>query len=120
MKPKMLTLLGVITLATVAFNLPHSEAAGVQGKGKGSDAGSIYTAQCAKCHGADGKGIQSLGDIPNFTDANWQSSKTDKQITDGISNGAGIMPGFKETLSSSQIGALVKHVRAFGPKGGKK
>jgi mono/diheme cytochrome c family protein len=54
--------------------------------------------------------------MPNFADAGWQSSRTDKQISDGISNGAGVMPGFKESLTAAQISALVKHVRAFGPK----
>ncbi len=83
-------------------------------------AGAVYTAQCAKCHGADGKGIASLGEMPNFTDGAWQSSRTDKQISDGISNGAGVMPGFKESLSAAEISALVKHVRAFGPAKGKK
>jgi mono/diheme cytochrome c family protein len=105
---------GVATLGLQSFT---SVGATTQSKGKASgDAGAVYTAQCAKCHGADGKGIPSLGEMPNFTDAAWQSSRTDKQIGDGISNGAGVMPGFKESLSASQISALVKHVRAFGPK----
>jgi len=120
MRLKTFTLLGVLAFAVVILNLSAAGAAPSQAKGKGSDAATVYTAQCAKCHGADGKGIQSIGDIPNFTDATWQASKTDKQLSDGIGNGAGIMPGFKESLSSSQINALVKHVRSFGPKAAKK
>lgn len=116
MKSKTFILLGVLAFAVVVLNLGSAGAAPSQGKGKGSDAATVYTAQCAKCHGADGKGIQSIGDIPNFTDANWQASKTDKQLNEGIGNGAGIMPGFKESLSAAQISALVKHVRAFAPK----
>ena len=116
MKSKTVALLGVLSFALVLTTTATTP----QGKGKGSTATSVYTAQCAKCHGADGKGIPSLGEMPNFTDANWQSSRTDKQVSDGIANGAGVMPGFKESLSAAQITALVKHVRAFSPKAAKK
>lgn len=73
----------------------------------------LYSAQCAKCHGADGKGLSSLPDIPDFTDAKWQTSRSDQQIADSINNGGRIMPGFKDTLSTADIQALVKQVRAF-------
>jgi mono/diheme cytochrome c family protein len=85
-------------------------------KGKGPDTAGLYQAQCAKCHGADGKGIPSLPDIPNFADAKWQASRTDKHLTDGINDGAGIMPGFKATLKPVEVRALVLYVRAFAKK----
>lgn len=105
-----------LVLAVVALTLASwgSEAA-VQ-KGKGPDANGLYQAQCAKCHAADGKGIPSLPDMPNFADAKWQASRTDKQLTDGINNGAGIMPGFKATLKPAEVRALVVMVRRFGKK----
>ena len=121
MKRIVVVMLGAVVTATLALQALIPAVAMTQGKGKASGGvAAVYTAQCAKCHGPDGKGIPSLGDLPNFTDAAWQSSRTDKQISDGITNGAGIMPGYKETLSAAQISSLVKHVRAFGPAKAKK
>ena len=89
--------------------------ASAQGKGKAPDGKALFLAQCAKCHGDDGKGIPSIPDIPNLSEAKWQASRTDKEITEVIDNGIGIMPGFKETLSPAEIRALVRQVRALGP-----
>jgi mono/diheme cytochrome c family protein len=89
-------------------------------KGKSGGTTAVYQNQCAKCHGADGKGIASLPDIPNFTDSAWQSSRSNKQISDAIANGVGIMPGYKGTLSAAEVQSLVKHVRAFAPPKAKK
>jgi mono/diheme cytochrome c family protein len=89
-------------------------AASQGGKTKPADGKTVYQSQCAKCHADDGKGIPSLPDIPNFADAKWQASRTDKKITDAVNAGAGIMPGFKEVLSAAEIRAVVKQVRAFG------
>ena len=104
----------VIAVAALWLASWGSEAA-VQ-KGKGPDINGLYQAQCSKCHGADGKGIPSLPDIPNFTDAKWQAGRTDKHLTDSINNGAGIMPGFKATLKPTEVRLLVRHVRAFVKK----
>lgn len=111
---KFASLILVLLTASFGMAILPSEAA-VQ-KGKGNDANAVFQAQCAKCHGADGQGIPSLPDIPNFTDAKWQASRTDKQISDSINNGTGIMPGYKSTLSAAQIRGLVGRVRAFGKK----
>ncbi|MEY4168221.1 MAG: c-type cytochrome [Blastocatellia bacterium] len=72
----------------------------------------VYSTQCAKCHSEDGKGIPSL-QPPDFTDPKWQASRTNKQLTNGIANGIGVMPGFKGALKPAQIAALVSYVRAF-------
>jgi mono/diheme cytochrome c family protein len=86
-------------------------------KGKKIDAAALYQAQCAKCHGADGKGIESLkgADIPNFADEKWQASRTDQEFTEAINNGKGIMPGFKDAHSAQEIRAMVNYVRSFAP-----
>ena len=93
--------------------------ASTQGKTKAANGKGAYQSQCAKCHADDGKGIPSLPDIPNFADAKWQASHTNKKITDVINVGAGIMPGFKEVLSPAEVRAVVKHVRSFAPAKGK-
>jgi len=105
-------------LVVVAFYLNaggSGREAKAQGKGKTPDGKALFQAQCAKCHGDDGKGIASIPDIPDLTAAKWQSSRTDKEITEVINNGIGIMPGFKEALSAAEIRALVKQVRSLGP-----
>lgn len=117
---KRIVSLGVIlAAAVVSAGLARydSASAATQGsKGKKSDVAAVYQAQCAKCHGADGKGIESLPDIPNFSDAAWQAAHPDKDILASIKNGKGIMPGYKDTLSAADMTAMVKHVRSFGKK----
>jgi mono/diheme cytochrome c family protein len=83
-----------------------------------SGAADLYAKHCAKCHGADGKGIKSL-ETPDMTDPKWQAAHTDKKISTVLANGEGVMPGFKGTLSAAQLASLVKHVRAFAPKAAK-
>jgi len=91
------------------------EAKAAQGKRKTPDGKALYQAQCAKCHGDDGKGIPSIPDIIDLSTAKWQSSRTDKEITEAINNGIGIMPGFLETFSAAETRAVVKQVRSLGP-----
>ena len=109
----------IIILIVVAFSVSAAwsgSAGPIQpAKGKSGGIAATYDTHCAKCHGKDGKGIESL-QPPDFTDAKWQSDNTDKMITDGIRNGKGVMPGFKGVLNGAQTNAMTKYVRAFGPK----
>lgn len=84
-------------------------------KGKGGGAAAVYEKDCAKCHGAKGEGLKSL-ETPNFQDPKWQATQTDKKLSTVISNGEGVMPGFKDKLSAAQITSLVKLIRGFAPK----
>jgi len=105
----------VITLTLFALSaLGTLSTSPVFAQGKGP-AAKVYSAQCAKCHSEDGKGIPSL-QPPDFTDAKWQASRTNKQLHAGIANGIGVMPGFKGALKPAQIQALVAYVRAFKKK----
>jgi len=81
--------------------------------GKAVDAAALYKQHCQKCHAPDGKGIASL-EPPDLTNAKWQAEKKDEEIAKVLNDGAGIMPGFKDTLKPAEIAALVKHVRSFG------
>ncbi|MFN0084233.1 MAG: c-type cytochrome [Blastocatellia bacterium] len=106
----------VVMLAIALFvSAAVRETPAQAGKAKAGGTAELYTKHCAKCHGADGKGIKSL-QPPDFTDAKWQAAHTDKQLNDAISKGEGVMPGYKSILTAAQITALVKHVRAFAPK----
>ncbi len=112
---KVFSLMIVLSAIALFVFISSRQTAVSAQKGKGGGISAAYDTYCAKCHGKDGKGIESL-QPPDFTDAKWQSSQTDKMITDGIRNGKGVMPGFSDTLSAAQVSAMVKHVRSFGPK----
>jgi len=103
----------ILTLIAVGMSLVGATAS-VKAQRKGPVA-SVYNAQCAKCHSEDGKGISSL-QPPDFTDPKWQASRTNKQFTNSIANGIGVMPGYKGALKPAQISALVAYVRGFGKK----
>lgn len=75
-------------------------------------AASVFSENCANCHGANGKGV--LRGTPDFTSAAWQSSRTDAQLTASITNGKGrLMPAWNGKLTADQIAALVAHVRGL-------
>ena len=82
-----------------------------------ADGAALFSARCAKCHGADGKGVAKYKKKgqKDFTDKQWQKSKSDAQITGAINNGKGeVMPAWKSKLSADDIKALVSQIRAFG------
>ncbi|HKV38101.1 MAG TPA: c-type cytochrome [Blastocatellia bacterium] len=82
-----------------------------------ADGVTLFGDNCAKCHGKDGKGFPGLRakGQPDFTDVNYQKSRTDAQLAAAIRGGEGkLMPAFKDKLSSADITALVARVRAFG------
>jgi Cytochrome C oxidase, cbb3-type, subunit III/PQQ-like domain len=67
----------------------------------------IYKQRCALCHGPNGKGMESAR-TPDFTNAGWQSARTDQMLLDSISNGTDKgMPTFNGQLNTEQIYQLV-------------
>ena len=75
----------------------------------------LYQQNCARCHGADGKGNTESGklfDVPDLTGENVQNTSR-KQMTRAIANGKGGMPAFKKKLNAGQIASLVNYVRAL-------
>jgi cytochrome c oxidase cbb3-type subunit 3 len=111
---KPLSLVLILIAIAVLVSATWRESAAQTGKG-GSGTAALYQKHCAKCHGADGKGIESLKP-PDFTSEKWQKENTNAAITKGIREGKGVMPGYQDTLTAAQITAMVKYVRAFGPK----
>jgi cytochrome c6 len=77
--------------------------------------------QCAKCHGADGKGQTKVGkklNLKDYTDAKVQAAMKDedmiKATTDGVSEGGKEkMKSFKGELSAAEIKDLVAYIRKF-------
>ena|SRR5579883_3528993 len=83
------------------------------------DAKQLYARNCARCHGADGRGETELGKAygsPDLTDADWQRKVGDKRLTASITNGRENMPAFGKRLSHEEIVALVAYVRTFKNK----
>jgi len=81
----------------------------------------LWTASCAKCHGADGKGQTKMGQklgAKDYTDAAVQSALTDDAATKAIKEGytdkdgkAVMKPA--QGLSDADIKGLVTYLRAF-------
>jgi mono/diheme cytochrome c family protein len=80
----------------------------------------LFLEYCVKCHGQDGtantpKGKQLMA--RDFTDAEWQSSKTDAKLIKTVTEGGEDMPTFGKKLTKEQIESLVKDdVRGFSKK----
>jgi mono/diheme cytochrome c family protein len=76
---------------------------------------------CAKCHGAEGKGDAPMGkklSVKDMTDAKVQADLKDdaafKIVKEGVKEGDSTkMKAFADTLSDDEIKALVQKVRSF-------
>src|SRR3954447_19732745 len=86
-----------------------------------ADAKENWDKQCAKCHGADGKGQTKMGKqngAKDYTDAKVQAEIKDeaaiKTIKEGlVVDGKKKMDGYKDKLSDDEIKALVAYIRQF-------
>ena len=101
-----------LTIAIIAVSALSASAA---------DAKANYEKDCAKCHGADGKGQTKMGQklgAKDYTDAKVQAELKDdaafKAIKEGFKNKEGkqlMKPS--EGLSDADIKALVAYMRTF-------
>jgi mono/diheme cytochrome c family protein len=103
---KKLVLVGIVAMAALGL--------------QAQDAKAIFEKDCAKCHGADGKGDTKMGkklNIKDLTDAKVQAGFTDdkafKSIKEGIKDGDKTLMKAAEGVSDDQIKALVAQVRKF-------
>ena len=110
-----LTLSSLVLAAFIAAAWPSAEAYTVVAA---VDAAATYKAKCAGCHGADGKGLESMG-TPNFTDAKWQAGRKDLALIKIINEGKGQMPGFKSSLNAADVKAMIAFIRGLAPKAAK-
>src|ERR1700750_562050 len=101
----------VVVFAVFAASGVSSLADTRKGKSRAAESGrSVYTANCARCHGADGQSHTSMGEMtqaPNLTDAEWQGRHSTAHMIASVTNGRGEMPAFKHKLSKSEIAAAV-------------
>lgn len=104
------------TAIVLALTLMAAGAATVQA----ADAKEIYDKDCAKCHGADGKGQTAMGKkngARDYTDAKVQAEMKDADMTKAIKDGVKkddkvLMKAFPD-YSEADIKALVAYIRAF-------
>src|ERR1051325_8511206 len=88
---------------------------------RGEDAKAVYEKDCAKCHGADGKGQTKMGQklgVKDYTDAKVQAELKDdvavKAIKEGLKDKEGkVLMKPAESLSDSDIKGLVAYIRTL-------
>jgi cytochrome c553 len=96
-------------------------AAGFALSARAADAKAIYEKDCAKCHGADGKGDTKMGKkagAKDYTDAKVQAELKDdaafKAIKEGLKDKEGkVVMKPAEEVSDADIKALVAYMRSF-------
>lgn len=108
---KKLLALGLTAFAAGAFS---ASAAGAK---------AIYEKECAKCHGADGKGDTKMGrklGAKDYTDPKFQETLKDdnmfKVIKEGLKEDDKTKMKPIENVTDDEIKALVAYMRAFKKK----
>jgi len=101
----------ILVLALLATALCSARAADVK---------MLWDKNCAKCHGADGKGATKAGKMAgakDMTDAKWQADLTDekgfKSVKEGIKEGDKVRMKPAEGITDDDIKALVAYTRTF-------
>ncbi len=82
---------------------------------------SVYTTQCAMCHGTTGNGKGDLAGVmhltlPDMTDPATLAKFTDGEIFAMISSGSGPMPGEAHRMQTKTIWDLVNFLRSVEGK----
>ena len=74
----------------------------------------IFAANCAACHGADGKGNPQLG-APNLTDELWLYAGDKATVMETIRNSrGGVMPAWAKRLDPETVKELAIYVHSLG------
>jgi cytochrome c6 len=87
--------------------------ASAQDAGAGKE---IFTAKCAICHGADGRGKTPMGtkfNIKNLAAPEVQK-QSDAELTAIVIKGKAKMPAFEGKLTSEQVAQVLGYIRQIG------
>lgn len=90
----------------------------ISGQEKGNAAArrgaETFAANCAVCHGADGKGLRTFG-APNLTDGIWLYGGDAASVRQTIVNARfGVMPRWEEKLGPVTVKMLAAYVHSLG------
>jgi mono/diheme cytochrome c family protein len=89
------------------------------------DGRAIYDANCAACHGSDGRGMRTTAQVgfdlpmPDFSDCRFGPREANADWSAIIHQGGPVrafsrlMPAFGDVLSDSEIDAVIAHLRTF-------
>jgi cytochrome c oxidase cbb3-type subunit 3 len=101
-------------IATVANYVRSLSGLAVRANGDLAAGKAVFGANCAVCHGDNGKGNRELG-APNLTDKIWLYGSDEATIMEGITNGrGGVMPAWTSRLDPGTIKALAVYVHTLG------
>ena len=109
----------ILFLATAAGAASGGPAAAEPQRGGPSQSArgrEVYTANCGRCHGADGKGHTRMAEMvepQDISDPDWQRGRSTSRMIASVANGRGQMPAFKKRLSRQEIAAAVAYVRTL-------
>ncbi len=90
--------------------------ASVPGLSLAADGAVLYRQHCAKCHGAEGRADTWRGYLyfaRDLGNARWQAAQEDADLRAAIAEGPGMMPAYRDRLSSDDLTALVQHLRTL-------
>ena len=79
----------------------------------GAGPAEIYAANCAKCHGADGRARTARGKRAGATDFTSDWNRDAARGIRIITNGKGEMPSFKGKLTAADIRSVFSYVTRF-------
>lgn len=106
-------------LGLLVVLLAGCEKANVAGPAVPIEAAALYDQNCARCHGADGKGdpeLRKTMPVRDLTDPAFKARVSNEEIERVIMAGRNQMPGFGGALSLPKIQALTGHVRRLGER----
>ena len=109
----LLAAIGLIAVGQPSPNMPQPTQ---MPSAKIKETKKFFQKNCAKCHGDDGAGGTTEGEIagaPDFTDRKWQELADDERLSNSIVHGRAQMPSFGKKLTKEQIKSLVYFVRTF-------
>ncbi len=108
---------GIGIFAVFSFLISYSISKPVAAAGSWSvpDGASIYSTNCASCHGSDGRAKTAKGKRSGATDLTSEWNADETRAIHIITNGKGEMPSFKSKLAREEIREVFGYVRKFRP-----